>query len=350
MPKDTPLLSLHKELKGRIVDFAGWNLPVMYTGIIEEHLAVRNQAGLFDVSHMGQAIVEGKDALAFLNYAFSNNYTAQKSMSVKYGIFCDKNGFPIDDLMVYKINDTKYLIVLNASNAEKDVIEMQKIAKDFDIKITDVSENYSMLALQGKRAMEAFKNSFKGDFSNFKRFDIIEQDSMLISYTGYTGSDGVEILCAPDKATELAKKIFAENNFVLPCGLGARDSLRLEARYPLYGHEISESISAIEAGLSWAVKFDKDFQGKDALLKMKENPVQRKVKYFVVKDKRAVRQGAEILQDGNKVATVLSGTYSPTLTAPIGSALFENKDLPNTDLYVNIRDTKVNIELVEKFL
>lgn len=349
MAKTTALFDLHKSLGGRMVDFAGWSLPVQYTSIIEEHLAVRKQAGLFDVSHMGEILVRGKDALPFLNYALTNSYTTLKNNCARYGILCSDEGKALDDLFVYKLDDETFFIICNAVNIERDFARLEFVAKskNFAVALENQSAQWSLLALQGPDTNKVLQAAFGKYFSGLPRFCFEKFENLYISRTGYTGSDGVEFLLRNSDAQSVAKKLLASG--AKPCGLGARDSLRLEAQYPLYGHELSEDINPIEAGLAWAVKFDKDFAGKDALLKAKTQGITREVAFFKVDDKRMVRAGGEIFCDGQKVADVLSGAWSPLLNAPIGSCLLKKQKFLK-ELFAKVRESLIKVEFKNKFL
>ena len=342
MPKDTPLIDFHKRHAGRIVDFAGWNLPVLYTGIIEEHKAVRNATGLFDVSHMGQALIEGAGALDFLNASLTNTFSKLEIGAAKYSVFCYENGTCVDDVIVYRIGSLSYLIVLNASNIDKDISRLKELSAGCDVVVEDVSDKYALLAVQGKTSIDMASKVLGSDLSTLRRFHTRQSGSdFLISRTGYTGSDGVEIFCPPSKAEELAEK-FVQAGAAL-CGLGARDSLRMEAHYPLYGHEISDTITPLEAGLGWAVKLDKNFVGRDALAAQKAAGLKRRVAWFKAEGKRIVRPGTPLFSNGSQVGTALSGAWSGLWECPIGSAMLAVEDPKKQEIYADIRGSKEKI-------
>ena len=332
-----------------MVDFAGWTLPVQYTGIIEEHMSVRKASGVFDVSHMGEFLVCGKDALPFLNYALTNSYTTLKDNCARYGILCDDEGRALDDLFVYKLNPEVFFIICNAANIKRDFkrLSFVKEQRNFEVKIEDQSDIWSLLALQGPDTNKVLEKSLNKDFSALSRFSFLRFENLYISRTGYTGSDGVEILVKNAEAETLAKAILDAG--AKPCGLGARDSLRLEAQYPLYGHELSEDINPLEAGLGWAVKFDKDFAGRDKLLKEKSAGLERQVLFFKVLDRRMVRSGAEIFCGQEKVARALSGAWSPILNAPIGSCIAKKCNF-SKELFAKVRESLIEVEFKNKFL
>ncbi len=349
MAKETILADFHRAHKGRMVEFAGWLLPVMYTSIIEEHMAVREGVGVFDVSHMGQAELEGEDALAFLNYALTNDFSSLENGQAKYALLCNDKGECLDDLIVYRLSATKFLIVLNASNTATDLEALRGTLAlgNFKSRLTDLSDQLSMLAVQGAKALEAMQKIFGKDFSSLEKFTFTEFEGNFISRTGYTGSDGFEIICKNEDATALMQKCVDAG--VKLCGLGARDSLRLEARYPLYGHELSKEINAFEANLGWAVKLDKNFVGRDALKKIKEAGLSRKVAHVKALDKRIVRDGEKIYFEENVVGKVLSGAWSPILNAPIASVLVESEYL-SKELFAKVRDNRIALEFNKKFI
>lgn len=349
MGRLTALAKFHEKHGGRMVDFAGWNLPVQYTGIMEEHMAVRNSAGLFDVSHMGEFLVRGKDALPFLNYALTNSYTTLKDNCARYGILCSDEGAALDDLFVYRLNAETFLIICNAVNTGRDFerLKFVKAQKNFEVSVENQSDTWSLLALQGPDTNAVLERVFARSFDDLKRFEFLNLENLYISRTGYTGSDGVEILLKNSDAEALAEKILSCG--AKPCGLGARDSLRLEAQYPLYGHELSENINPLEAGLGWAVKFDKDFAGREKLLEKKNAGLERQVAFFVVRDRRMLRPGAEIFCGKEKIADVLSGAWSPVLNAPIGSCLAKKCNF-SKELFAKVRENLIKVEFKNKFL
>ena len=349
MAKHTALDEFHKNHGGRMVEFAGWSLPVMYSSIIEEHMAVRESAGFFDVSHMGQCIVRGAEALQFLNFVLTNDFTDLAPNSARYSLICNNSGECIDDLIVNKFSDEHFLIVLNASNTESDMRRLNEAAAEcgFDVSLEDISDSCAMLAVQGARSADAMKTIFDADFSGLAKFAFLEIGECIVSRTGYTGSDGFEIICPNADAQNFAEKFLGAG--VKLCGLGARDSLRLEARYPLYGHELSREINPFEARLGWAVKLDKNFAGRDVLKKIKGALLKRKVVHFKANDRRIVRDGEQIYCGELSVGKVLSGAWSPVLNAPIMSALVD-VDYLEKPLHAKVRGNAVALELCSKFL
>ncbi len=347
-----------------MVPFAGWEMPVQYQGILQEHLAVRQSAGLFDVSHMGEALVSGPQALDFLNHLSTNDIGRAKVGQGIYTLFCQADGGVVDDVIIYRIEESVYLIVLNASNAEKDLAWMRNNRASFDCEIEDVSSQWALLALQGPKAFAILGDLFLSKtVAELSRFGIVRSPlgfvdeakfgpkaaaSTWIGRTGYTGEDGVEIFCPVDWAEAVAELILkaGEPYGLALAGLGCRDSLRLEVGYPLYGHEISETVSPLQAGLGWAVKLGKpiDFIGKAALAQEKELGPARKVLHFVLADRRIARQGAKVFSGDKEVGEVLSGTQSPVLGKPIGSALVCREALAEP-LTVDIRGNRIPLEV-----
>lgn len=347
-----------------MVPFAGWEMPVQYQGILQEHLAVRQTAGLFDVSHMGEALVSGPQALAFLNYVSTNDIAKANVGQAIYTFFCQPDGGVVDDVIIYRIEENAYLIVLNASNAEKDLAWMNQQKGNFDCSIEDVSSEWALLALQGPKTFAILEELFvsKAVF-DLPRFGVMRSPlgfvdeakfgpraaaSTWIARTGYTGEDGVEIFCPASWVEAVAELILktGEKHGLVLAGLGCRDSLRLEMGYPLYGHEISETISPLQAGLGWAVKLGKssDFIGKTALAAEKETGPARRVVHFVLDDRRIARQGAKVFCGEKEVGEVLSGTQSPVLNKPIGSALVAREAL-NQSLIVDIRGNRIAMQV-----
>lgn len=346
MSRETHLIDFHKRHGGRLVEFAGWILPVLYSGIIEEHMAVRERVGMFDVSHMGQCRVKGKDALNFLNYGLTNDFSSLEDGRAKYSIMCYSDGNCVDDVIVYREGKDNYFIVLNASNIEKDIENLRRIKdeKGFSVEIEDESDRYSMLAIQGRDSDNAMGKVFGEEFCDLKKFGFRKVGEKLVSRTGYTGSEGYEIICPNDGVVGLAEKFVSEG--VKLCGLGSRDSLRLEAQYPLYGHEISDKINPIEANLGWAVKMEKEFVGRDALRDWDRG---NRVVYFEVEDKRMVREGSEIYFGEEVVGKILSGAWSAVLNKPICSSLVK-KEYIEKELFAKIRNNLISLRKKNRFL
>jgi aminomethyltransferase len=353
--KCTPLRNFHAAHGGRLVDFAGWEMPVQYKSILEEHKAVRRSAGLFDVSHMGEVDVRGPEAGKFLNYLVTNDVAKLFPGRVLYSPMCQPSGGVVDDLLVYMKAPDEYFLCINAGNIAKDLAWIRAEAASFNVTITDRSDDYALLAIQGPRAAEIVQSLTGAKLGLVKYYHFIEGTvagvNCLISRTGYTGEDGFELYHAAGDAAALAEAVWqAGAHYGLElAGLGARDSLRLEAGYPLYGHEITAEISPLTAGLGWTVKLDKgaDFVGREALVNEKKNGAAHQVVFFKTGDRRIVRAEAAVLDSaGQTVGRVLSGTLSPLLNEAIGSALVSTAAV-NQPLLVDIRGVKLHLHLVK---
>jgi aminomethyltransferase len=353
--KRTPLRDFHAARRARLVDFAGWEMPVQYRSILEEHKAVRRTAGLFDVSHMGEVDVKGPDALRYLNHVVTNDVAKLFPGRVLYSPMCYPNGGVVDDLLVYMRAPEDYFLCINAGNIDKDVAWLLEQAKGFEVKVTDCSADYALIAIQGPAAV-AIVQSLTGaklDRIGYYHFadGTVAGVQCIISRTGYTGEDGFELYHAAGDAVALAEAVVAAGatHGLELTGLGARDSLRLEAGYPLYGHEITADISPLTAGLGWTVKLDKEggFIGRDALLSEKTSGTADKVVFFKTGDRRIVRADTPVLgADGAVVGKVLSGTLSPILNEAIGSALVTTAAAP-APLSVDIRGAPIHLQLVK---
>ncbi|MFZ5354415.1 MAG: glycine cleavage system aminomethyltransferase GcvT, partial [Bacillota bacterium] len=329
--RKTALYDAHVRFGGKIIEFAGWELPVQYEGIIPEHEAVRNAAGLFDVSHMGEVDVKGPEAFAFVQNLITNDASVMLDNQVIYSLMCYPDGGVVDDLLVYKFNDNHFYLVINASNVEKDYQWMLGNKGSFDVELTNISDKVSEVALQGPKAEEILQKLTSIDLSELKFFfckrDVeIGGIKCLISRTGYTGEDGFEIYADNGSIAALWDKLMeAGKDFGLKaCGLGCRDTLRFEATLPLYGNEISKEITPLEAGLGIFVKLTKDdFIGKAALVKQKEEGLRRKLVGFEMLEKSIPRHGYEVMADGKTIGFVTTGYISPTVKKTIGLALVD---------------------------
>lgn len=353
--KRTPLRDFHAAHGARLVDFAGWEMPVQYRSILEEHKTVRRAAGLFDVSHMGEVDVRGPEAGKFLNHLVTNDVAKLFPGRVLYSPMCYPSGGVVDDLLVYQRGPDDYFLCINAGNIAKDLAWIREQSAGFAVTITDRCDDYGLLAVQGPRAAEIVQSLTGAKLGLVKYYHFTEGTvagvHCLISRTGYTGEDGFELYVAADEAVKLAEALLAAGapHGLELAGLGARDSLRLEAGYPLYGHEITAEISPLTAGLGWTVKLDKagGFIGRDALLAEKQSGAANKVVFFKTGDRRIVRADAPVLgADGGIVGRVLSGTLSPLLNEAIGSALVNSSALAQP-LAVDIRGAKLNLQLVK---
>ena len=349
----TPLTSRHEALGARMVPFAGWLMPVQYAGIIQEHRAVRSAAGLFDLGHMGQVDVRGPDALDYLQAVTTNNVALIEPGGAQYGMLPNPRGGVIDDIIVYRNPAADgYMVVVNASNRAKDVawMQQQRAAGGLDVAVEDVSDRTGMIAIQGPLAESIVQPLTALDLSRLGGWTIVEGDvagvPCRIARTGYTGEDGFEFYTPIDRVAELWDALMAAGGPVglVPVGLGARDTLRLEARMPLYGNELGEDISPLEAGLGWAVSLDKgEFVGGDPMRAMKAAGVPRRTVGFRLTERSgAPRHGYEVRVDGRPVGAVTSGAMSPTLGENIGLALVD-RDVAGVGkpLQIVIRDKPV---------
>lgn len=353
--KTTPLHQIHLDLGAKMMAFAGYNMPVQYSGIIDEHMVVREAAGMFDVSHMGEVYVRGPQAYDFVQHLVTNDASKLYDGKAMYSVMCYENGGSVDDLLVYRIQGDEYLLVINASNSEKDLEHMRSIhaSSDFDCRIEDVSEEMALIAIQGPKAFDIVSEITDIRVQDIAFYTFVKPepgaffgcDHAILSHTGYTGEQGLEIYCENAKAVEIWDALMSagEKHGLKPAGLGARDTLRLEAGYCLYGHELDEDINPLEAGLGWITKPDaSDFVGSQAVRQMKEDGIPRKLVGFVINDRGIARQGATILDaDGNEIGEVTSGSQSPVLGKGIGLGLVQNDPAlttPGSTLYLSVRN------------
>ena len=331
--KRTPLFDVYANYGGKTIDFGGWELPVQFSSIKAEHEAVRTKAGLFDVSHMGEIILTGTDSEEFLQQLMTNDVSKLVAGQAQYTAMCYKDGGIVDDLLIYKLEDNHYLLVVNAGNIEKDFNWMQENASG-DVTLVNKSEEYGLLALQGPLAQVILqklttKNLDEVRFFRFANNVDVAGKDVIISRTGYTGEDGFEVYASANDLTDLWSSILDAGNEegILPCGLGARDTLRFEACLPLYGQELTKEITPLEANIGFVVKLKKeqDFNGKSTLFEQKENGVARKSIGIEMIDKGIPRTGYPVFIDNKRIGHVTSGTQSPTLKKNIGLALINAK-------------------------
>ena len=352
-PIRTPLYDEHVRCGGKIVEFGGYLLPVQYeTGVIQEHMAVRNACGLFDVSHMGEILVQGPDALKNLNHLLTNDYTVMQDGQARYSPMCYEDGGTVDDLIVYKVHDEDYFVVVNASNKDKDFQWMKEHCIG-DAVIRDVSSEYGQIALQGPKAEEILRKLTPEECVPGKyytaRFDaVVGGIPCILSRTGYTGENGFELYLPAAETARMWRMLLdaGQQYGLIPCGLGARDTLRLEASMPLYGHELSEKISPVESGLGMFVKLNKpEFIGHDALAAAGQG--KRRRVGLKVTGKGIVREHQEIYQGDRLVGMTTSGTFAPYLGFPVAMALLdrETEEIPGT-LEVAVRGRRVAVETV----
>ena len=339
----TPLYEEHAALEGRIVDFAGYFLPVQYpTGVIKEHMAVREKAGLFDVSHMGEVIFRGKDALKNLNWILTNDYTNLQIGRVRYGVMCYEDGGCVDDLIVYRMAEDEFFVVVNASNRFKDVEWMQAHLQG-ECEFRDVSDEYAQLALQGPLSGEILEKytDLPQKYYSFIKTEIIGKE-VILSQTGYTGEYGFEIYCKPEDAVELWREILKDDR-VIPCGLGARDTLRLEASMPLYGHEMDETISPLETGLDFGVKMNKEFIGREGIAN-RQNRHRIGIKMV---GRGIAREHCDVYIGDQLIGHTTSGTHCPYLKGAYAMALTDKAYEPGTAVEVDIRGKRVEGAVTE---
>jgi glycine cleavage system T protein (aminomethyltransferase) len=353
--KRTPLYAFHAAHGAKLVDFAGWEMPVQYRSILEEHRAVRRAAGLFDVSHMGEVEIEGPGAAAFLDALVTNNVGKMYPGRVLYSPMCHPDGGVIDDLLVYMRGPEDFFLCINAGNIPTDLEWIRAKAAGRDVRVTDRSDGWALLAVQGPKAASIVQalTEAKLDIIKYYHFTdgVVAGARCVLSRTGYTGEDGFELYVPAGEAVALAEALLASGGplGLELCGLGARDSLRLEAGFPLYGHELTRDISPLTAGLGWTVKFDKpgDFSGRAALAAEKTDGSPRKVVYFRTGDRRIIRPEAPVAgADGTIVGRVLSGTLSPMLNEAIGSALVEAPAAAKP-LHADVRGSLIELHLVK---
>ena len=343
--KNTALSRTHEKLGAKMVPFAGYNMPVSYEGVNAEHETVRKGVGVFDVSHMGEFLIEGPNALDLIQKVSSNDASKLTVGKAQYSCLPNETGGIVDDLIVYRVKEETYLLVVNASNIEKDWNHISKYNKEYNAEMKDLSEKYSLLAIQGPKAVEAMQSITSVDleqikFYNFVVADFAGIDHVIISATGYTGSGGFEIYCKNTEVKQVWDKVFeaGAKYGIKPIGLAARDTLRLEMGYCLYGNDITDETSPFEAGLGWITKFTKDFVNSEALAKEKEHGPKQKLVAFELDDRGIPRQGYDIVDgQGKTIGKVTSGTMSPSLGKGIGLGYVPN-------IFTEI-GSKINIQI-----
>jgi aminomethyltransferase len=355
--KKTPLHEVYDEYGAKTIDFGGWDLPVQFTSIKEEHHAVRTKAGLFDVSHMGEVSVKGPEAESYLQKMVTNDVSKLEPGKALYTPMCYPDGGTVDDQIIYKKADDDYMIVINAANIDKDVEWLQKhVDEDEDVDVQDVSAHWALLALQGPLAESILQTLTEEDLSTIRFFRFrdgvdVSGVHVLVSRTGYTGEDGFELYVRPDDAPRLWKDILAAgcDQGLVSCGLGARDTLRFEANLPLYGQELAPDISPLEAGIGFAVKVNKDadFIGKDALKEQKELGPPRKLVGIEMIERGIPRTGYEVYVDEKQIGTVTTGTQSPTLQKNVGLVLVDQAYAAlGQEMEVQVRRKRVKAKVV----
>jgi aminomethyltransferase len=361
--KRTELYQWHVDHGGRMVPFAGWEMPVQYSlGPIKEHQITRSSAGLFDIDHMGQISVRGPEAEGFVNWIVTYDVTKMKLNDAHYAFFCYADGGTVDDLFVYRLPDPEneeqhyYFLVINAANREKDVAWVTAHANGFDVSVRDLSDELYMLAFQGPRALEILDRMTTVALQKVPRFTAVEVELLkdvktLLGRTGYTGEDGFELFFHAKHAQNVWEAILdaGKEDGVAPIGLAARDSLRFEPCMPLYGHELSSSITPVEARLTFAVSFEKDFIGRDALLKQRLEKPNRVLVGFELADRGVAREGYPVLIDDREVGVVTSGMYSPTTSRYLGMALIPREfSKIGTAIEIQIRKKAVKANIIRR--
>jgi aminomethyltransferase len=348
--KKTPLNEVEKALGGRMVDFGGWELPVQFSGILEEHEAVRTDVGVFDVSHMGEITVRGAQALELLQRATCNDVAKLVNGRAHYNGLLYPNGGFVDDILIYQIAPDDFFVVVNASNSDKDFAWLQQSAQGMDVDVRNVSADYAQLAIQGPNAERILQTMTAVPLAPIKYYHFaqgqVDGVPAIVSRTGYTGEDGFEIYVAPEHAPRILQKLVDAG--VKPCGLGARDTLRLEAKMALYGNDIDDTTTPLEADLGWIVKLEKgDFSGRNVLAREKESGLRRKLVGFEMADRGIARHGYPIVDGNEEIGVVTSGTHSPTLKKAIGLAYLPlDKSAVGTEFMVLIRGKETKARVV----
>jgi aminomethyltransferase len=345
----TPLHDKHVELGAKLVPFAGWEMPVQYEGIKEEHMAVRTHAGMFDVSHMGEVEVEGPGALAFLQRVLSNDVAKVEVGGAQYSCLCNEGGGVLDDLFAYRLGGDRYLLVTNSANHEADLAWLGRWSRGFDVAVRDVADRYAMLAVQGPHARDVAAATLRLALPPRMRISPVRIGARpaFACGTGYTGEDGVELLIDP----EIAPAIWAEllDAGVVPCGLGARDTLRLEACFHLHGNDLTPERDPIEAGLGWCCVEATGFVGSEAVARARREGTAEKLAPFKIEGAGIPRQGNPVLAGGEPAGVVTSGTFSPSLEVGIGMA-YVRADLaePGTEIEIDVRSKRRPARIASK--
>lgn len=353
--KSTPLLDLHKKLNGKIVPFSGWNMPIQFAGVMQEHRAVRESVGVFDVSHMGEIELQGPDAQKFLQKLLTNDIASLKNGAILYSLMCYDHGGVVDDLLVHRFTENHFFLCVNAGNTDADFQWVLNQSQDYDLEVRNISDQTAQLAVQGRQAQELLQTLTDVPLASLKYYHFLEgkvhQVDSIIARTGYTGEDGFEIYFDARHAVPVYQQILSAGRpFGLqPIGLGARDTLRLEMGYALYGHEIDDKMSPLEARLGWVIKWNKEipFIGQEPLQEQKEAGLPRKLVGIRLLERGVPRSPYRVLQDGKPVGEVTSGTFSPSLN--VGVALcYVPTELAGvgTRLEIEIRDQAVPAEVV----
>jgi aminomethyltransferase len=354
--KQVTLNDIHVALGAKMVDFAGFYMPVQYEGVNAEHETVRNGVGVFDVSHMGEFLITGKNALALIQKVVSNDASTLTDGRAQYAYLPNENGGIVDDLIIYRFNEEKYLLVVNASNIDKDWNWISKFNQEIGAEMRNLSDDYSLLAIQGPKAAEAMQSLTSVNlgaipYYHFEVGDFAGIEHVIISATGYTGSGGFEIYCKNDQVKQIWDKVFevGASFGIKPIGLAARDTLRLEMGFCLYGNDIDDTTSPYEAGLGWVTKFTKDFVNADFLKAQKENGVGRKLVAFELIDRGIPRHDYEITDGkGTTIGKVTSGTMSPSLKLGIGLGYVPTANAAlDAEIFIKVRDKELKAKVVK---
>ena len=355
MLKRTPLYESHISIGARMVEFAGWQMPVQYSGHVQEHMAVREAAGLFDVSHMGEIEIRGADALALVQHVTTNDASKLEDNQVQYSTMTNTDGGVLDDLLVYRINADYFLLVVNAGGADSDFRWIENHVGILNVEVHNTSDGFALLALQGPRAEHVLQELTDHMLDRIPYYwsqrVLVDGVDSRVSRTGYTGEDGFEILCHAAHARHLWNRLLVtgQDRGLLPCGLAARNTLRLEAAYRLYGHDMDETTTPLEAGLGWVVKLAKtDFIGRDVLARQKQERLMRKLVGFEVLDRAPARDGYPVVIGDNQVGVVTSGSPAPFLKKNIGLAYLPTQHASlGAEFFVVVRGRNVPARVVE---
>ena len=351
--KKTPLYNQHVQLEAKMVDFGGFNMPIQYKGISIEHKCVRNDVGIFDVSHMGEFFVQGNESTSFLNYICSNDINKIEIQKAQYNCFINNHGGIVDDLIVYRIEEKKYMLVVNAANIEKDWKWIKKNIQDFDCKIINSSADIGLISVQGPESLSLINDTFSKNFSNLKKFSfnniIVSNKSIIVSNTGYTGSKGYELYIDVSIISSIWNKLTEEGKKykLQPIGLGARDTLRMEMGYCLYGNDIDDVTTPYEANLMWVTDIKKDFIGKEKVLKSMQISSKKMINFKMI-ERGIPRNGYEICNNkGDKIGYVTSGTFSPSNKVGIGIGYLKIEYSIGDEIFILIRDKLVKAEIIK---
>ena len=347
--KKTCLYDKHVALKALMSPFGGFIMPIQYTTIVDEHQAVRQACGVFDVSHMGEVLVKGADAERYVNHIFTNDVRGIPNGKILYGMMCYEDGGTVDDLLVYKVDDDCFFLVINAANIDKDWAWIQEQAKGFDVQLEHQSDNYGELAVQGPQAEQVMQEVLGIPCQELAFYTFKQIDDVIVSRTGYTGEDGFEIYATPDYINECWDKLI-DSGRCKPCGLGCRDTLRFEVGLPLYGDELSETITPVMAGLSMFVKLDKEeFIGREALARQKAEGPARRIVGIELADKAIPRHGYTVLKDGQPIGEVTTGYHTISTDKSVCMALIDTQYAKlDTDVEIQIRKKVFPGKVVKK--